>query len=297
MSKRLPTRRRLLLLGSSGALSLLGCGGGDGALPKVSAPPDVLAMERAMADRVNRDRAARGLPSFTYDVRLADVARFHADDMRKNKFFAHDSPTSGALDDRLARAPYVAAVARENLAEGPDVDRAEEGLLKSPGHHANIMATDVTHLGVGIVKGGLGDPQNFLFVQVFARPVEQEPADVARERILARINDARRKRGLPAASVHPVLGDLADALMPDLPDDIAPARLERIGKEAVGRLAKAKTDLSGVAVTGARILGSSEYDPPSAVVSSAAKGIGLAVAAAKDDKGGPALKVLLLVGQ
>jgi hypothetical protein len=274
---------------------VIGCSGND--LPKVAATPDVLAMEKALADRVNRDRAGKGLPPLGYDESLADVARYHANDMSKNKFFAHQSPTSGSLDDRLARAGYIAAVARENLAEATDVDKAEDGLLQSPGHYANIMSTDVTHIGVGIVAGGVGDGRNFLFVQVFARPVEKETPSEARAKLIGKIESARASKGLQAIAESSALSDLANDLLDDVPDDIDPGALERVGKKAVGQLAKLKTGFSGVTVGGARILGSSEYDPPGAALSPAAKGFGIAVGPAKDEKGHPALKVLLLVAQ
>ncbi len=287
------TRRTLLALAPA---VLVGCSGNDGALPKVSAPPDVLEMEKAMARRVNQDRAAQGLGPLGYDEALADVARYHANDMQKNKFFAHDSPTSGSLDDRLAKAGYIAAVGRENLAEANGVDTAEEGLLKSPGHRANILSKDVTHIGVGIVKGGLGDPNNFLFVQVFARPVEKESPSETRAKVLGKIATARSSRGLATIGESSVLNDIADDLIDDLPDDIAPSGLERLGKQAIGMLAK-KGGFSGVAVAGTRVLGSSEFEPPAAALAPGAKGLGVAVAPAKDEKGHPALKVLILVGQ
>jgi uncharacterized protein YkwD len=46
----------------------------------------------------------------------------------------------------------LVATGRENLAAASSVDTAEDGLLKSPGHFANLMATDITH--IGIVRAG-----------------------------------------------------------------------------------------------------------------------------------------------
>lgn len=286
--------RRLIL---SLPLATLGCSSASGDLPKIAAPADVLALEKEMAEAVNADRKKQGLPPLAYDERLADIARYHANDMQKNRFFAHESPTSGSLDDRLAKAGYLAAAGRENLAEALDVPRAEDGLMHSPGHRANILAGDITHVGVGIVRGGIGDPRNLLFVQVFARPVEKESPSEARAKLVGKIESARASKGLPAIGEDATLTELAEGLLSDLPDDIAPSALEGIGKTAVARLAKRKTTLSGVAVGGARVLASSEYEPPQAVLSPAAKSFGVAVAEARDDKGHPALKVLLLVGQ
>src|SRR5207253_9242370 len=102
---------------------------------------DVLAMEHAMFERLNHDRAAGGLPPLEYDPRLADVGRAHSADMSAHHFFAHESPTNGNLEDRLDAAGYLALKGRENLAEAGDVVGAQDGLMKSPGHHANIMSS------------------------------------------------------------------------------------------------------------------------------------------------------------
>ncbi len=155
------------------ATPILACGGVDPAgfgegVPKTEASPTVLVMERDMFERLNRDRAAGGLPPLAYDDDLAAIGRAHSDDMRGHHFFAHESPTTGTLENRLDRAGYVAVVGRENLAEANDVPTAQAGLMKSPGHHANIMSSDVTRIGIGIVKGGVLDPENYLFTQVFA---------------------------------------------------------------------------------------------------------------------------------
>src|SRR5262245_15608031 len=75
-------------------------------LPKVAVSSQVQQMEHAMFQRLNRDRAAHGLHALKYDERLADIGRYHSQDMRDHKFFDHDSPTTGALDNRLNRAGY-----------------------------------------------------------------------------------------------------------------------------------------------------------------------------------------------
>src|SRR5690606_3600973 len=120
-------------------------------------------------------------------------------DMRDHQFFEHESPNSGSLDDRLNASGYLFLNARENLSEAPDVERSQAGLMLSPPHHENIMAADVTHVGIGIVPGGVVDPRNLTVTQVFAKPGRQESVEEARTSILRSIQSARAKRGLPAA--------------------------------------------------------------------------------------------------
>ncbi|HTJ84685.1 MAG TPA: CAP domain-containing protein [Polyangiaceae bacterium] len=271
-------------------VSILGAGCSDGAPARVPASDEILALEHSMHEAVNRDRAAAGMPPLAYDERLADIARAHALDMHQHLFFAHESPTTGTLDDRLSRASYLAAVARENLAEAPDVPLAEDGLMKSPHHHENLMATDVTHIGIGIVTGGVKDPRNLVFVQVFGRPVERQTPEEAKATVIERIAKARAAKGLGAATIDSTLDKLAASHLSDLPDAVPDGALENIGKAVL----KEANRQGSILVTGARVISATEYDPPSAVLGPKVS-IGVAAGAAKDDKGHDAMKILVIV--
>lgn len=300
MSRLSPSRRETLAF----ALALVGggvasgCSGGGpkSRLPRVPATHEPL--ERAMADRVNADRGKKGLPPLAYEPALAEIARFHASDMRAHHFFAHESPESGSLDDRLAAASFNASTARENLAEAPDVDQAEEGLLASPGHYANIMAHDITHIGVGIVHGGVADPDNLLFVQVFASPLAaQSPAEAA-EDVTRKIAEARRLKGLGRLAPLGLLADIAQKHVEGLGDAIARNDLGDVAQAAVRDVEGAKDrDLSGVTVAGSLLLHTSMYEPPAAALDPGARSLGVAAAEGRDDKGRRAIVILILVGK
>lgn len=147
----------------------------------VPSDPEAERLERAMFERLNRDREQLGRPPLTWDDTLADIARSHSFDMQQRAFFAHDSPHTGSLDDRVRRAGYAFATVRENLALSTDIDTAQDNLLKSPGHFDNIMADDVVSLGIGIVRGPFEDFHEALYItQVFASPLEPlQPADAS----------------------------------------------------------------------------------------------------------------------
>jgi uncharacterized protein YkwD len=277
---------------SSPSTGIFGAG-----LATPSASSEIMAMERAMFARLNRDRANKGLPALAYDERLADIGRYHSTDMREKKFFAHESPTSGTLEDRLDRAGYLAANARENLAEGPNIEGAQDGLLKSPGHYANIMAPDITHVGIGIVQGGVVDGRNLSITQVFATPLEPVDPSAAGDIVLQTLNAKRRAAGVGPVVVQPLLQELAEAHIDELPDDIDPAAAERIGDEVVARIAKeTASGLSTVEVVGARILDPRDYQPPAGLMRPTIK-LGIAVVRGHDERGRPALKVLVLAGR
>ena len=54
--------------------------------------------------------------------------------------------------------------AGENLALAPTLQLAHDGLMKSPGHRANILSTNYRTVGIGIVDGG---PYGLMVTQDF----------------------------------------------------------------------------------------------------------------------------------
>ncbi|MFH1518351.1 MAG: CAP domain-containing protein [Pseudomonadota bacterium] len=141
-------------------LDILHCYVGLGGYPKppqavktVETPPDLRQAEQLMFEMINQSRLEARLSRLKYDERLAGVARAHSEDMLKNKFFAHVSPTHGDLGRRMKSAGIKAKTFTENLANNTDIAAAHLGLMDSPGHRKNILDRNVTHVGVGIVRG------------------------------------------------------------------------------------------------------------------------------------------------
>ncbi|MGC4070268.1 MAG: hypothetical protein QM784_37520 [Polyangiaceae bacterium] len=89
------------------------------------------------------------------------------------------------------------------------MDDAEDGLLKSPHHYENLMAEDITHVGIGIVKGGVVDPRNLTVTQVFSTPGKRESNAEATAAIVRNVTQARAASGVPALARLPELDRLA----------------------------------------------------------------------------------------
>lgn len=282
-------------------LGVAACGGardaptfGGADSPAVEATPEIASLERAMHARLNRDRAKQGLAPLAFDAKLASVGRAHSEDMRTHRFFAHESPQTGSLEDRLDRAGYLAGLARENLGEGPTVDGTQDALLKSPGHHANIMAKDVTVVGIGIVKGGVGAPENLLVTQVFATPIAPTDPAQAADAVARTIQQTRREAGLKPLPRNPKLDELARKHVNELADDLDPSSSAAIGTKVKGALTD--SGLRGIAVGAGLFLAPEMFEAKGAAMQAQARSIGIATAPARDERGRPAIKVLLIVG-
>lgn len=138
--------------------------------------------EAAFAEQVviltNEARAAEGLPPLTTDDTLTAVAQAYAQNMAANDFLDHDDPNSGqSVGDRVTSAGYVWQSVRENLAGGSDTpEEVVQGWLDSPEHRENLLAADITEIGVGVafepddVFPAANAPYHNYWVQVFAHP-------------------------------------------------------------------------------------------------------------------------------
>jgi uncharacterized protein YkwD len=261
-------------------------------LARVPASRAVSQQEADMIARLNRDRKARDLPPLRPDERLSDIARHHSADMRDHHFFEHESPHTGKVDNRLDAAGYPFVTVRENLSEAPDIETGEDGLLHSPPHYANITASDVTHIGIGIVEGGVVDPRNLTITQVFARPAEDEPPERAERRTLERINGERRQRGRAPVKRDPLLMQLAEKHLAELDAQGSSASVNAAGEAIV----KALAGQQGAVLISAQVVpGSEQVALPSSLLDAPRCALGLALRRTSVEHGRPALQLLLLV--
>jgi uncharacterized protein YkwD len=132
-------------------------------------------LERRIFKLTNEARQKNGLPSLDPDETLAATSRQHSDDMLKRDYFSHTSPDGKTLKDRYSDAPAKARTMGrigENIYGGSGQNYADtktmarvivDGWMTSPGHRANILTPQYTHLGVGVSVQGkeIRATQNF----------------------------------------------------------------------------------------------------------------------------------------
>lgn len=176
------------------------------------APPDEAEAVERLFGLVNASRHAAGLAPLAFHRGLAEVARAHDEDMRAHGFVGHTSPTTGAAPDRVARAGIRVNAVLENIGQGYSPEEVHEGLMQSPGHRANIMNPDATHVGIGVVARKDAASTLYLVTELFIRVAARIDVDDAPDTLLARIRDARAQRHIPALSDDDALADVcADA--------------------------------------------------------------------------------------
>jgi uncharacterized protein YkwD len=143
--------------------------------PRGKAHPFYLKeVERRIYQLTNEARRKSHLSPLDKDDTLVATARTHSNDMLTRDFFNHVNPDGKAPQDRIVPA-YSRTLARtgENIWGGHGYDYSDSKLLArvivdswmtSPGHRANLLNPNYTHLGVGVSVLGkeIRATQNFV---------------------------------------------------------------------------------------------------------------------------------------
>ncbi len=139
--------------------------------------PDTPAVESAIVEFTNAYRERNKLGDVKPNAALAAAARAYAAYLAKSGTFSHTADGREA-GDRVTSAGYDWCQVAENLAmhldsrgfEARDLaKKSVEGWINSQGHRENLLAADVTEIGVGVARAPGKDPK-FISVQLFARP-------------------------------------------------------------------------------------------------------------------------------
>lgn len=118
-----------------------------------------------MVDAVNAERSEAGLDPLTVSDQIMQAAQTRAEELPT--YFSHARPDGTDCFTALTEAGYSYTAARENIAAGQaDVASVMESWMNSSGHRENILATDVTEIGVGAVDTTGAQYENY-WVQMF----------------------------------------------------------------------------------------------------------------------------------
>lgn len=127
--------------------------------------PGLESDEALLFRLINEERAKNGLPAYQLDQRLTRLARLKSEDIAKNHYFSHVSPTYGSPYEMLDDAGIDYIRAGENLGQAGNVYVVHYRLMNSSGHKRNILHQYFTHVGIGVVRNGSGVTVTELFIQ------------------------------------------------------------------------------------------------------------------------------------
>lgn len=128
----------------------------------------------AIISLTNNERASFGLQTLSENSALNNAAVLKAKDMFQKNYWAHYGPDGTSPWYFFGLVGYQYAAAGENLAR--DFATSEgvvNAWMNSPGHRANILNSNFTEIGVGVVNGNLQGEDTTLVVQLFGKPLRK----------------------------------------------------------------------------------------------------------------------------
>lgn len=139
--------------------------------------PETPVVEAAIVELTNVYRDRQKLGALSPNAELRAAARAYAAYLAEHGTFSHTADGRQA-GDRVTASGYTWCQVAENLALHVDsrgfepralAEKSVEGWINSPTHRANLVAPNMTDIGVGVAKAPGRDPK-FISVQLFGRP-------------------------------------------------------------------------------------------------------------------------------
>ena len=119
------------------------------------------AVEQAIYNKVNEERAKAGVPALTYNNTMQKYARIKSKDMGDNNYFSHEDLNGNLITTQMKNDGVSYKAWGENIAYiGGNVSAdalAQQFMtnwMNSSGHRANILSTNFSSIGVGVYKIG-----------------------------------------------------------------------------------------------------------------------------------------------
>lgn len=119
------------------------------------------AVEIAIYNKVNEERAKAGVPALTYNTVMQKYARIKSQDMGDNNYFSHEDLNGNLITTQMkndgvsynAWGENIAYIAG-NVSADALAEQFMTNWMNSSGHRANILSTNFSSIGVGVYKIG-----------------------------------------------------------------------------------------------------------------------------------------------
>ena len=145
-------------------------------------PADIAQAEKRILDLTNAERQKNGLAALILDACASKVARRHSENMARRNQMDHNLDGKGPAE-RMRDGGLGFSAVYENIHNwneysnnqpvwntGAYGDHAMDFWRTSPTHRANLLNSSVTHIGIGVAKGQVGNQGLLTGTQNFFRP-------------------------------------------------------------------------------------------------------------------------------
>ncbi|MDK2918554.1 MAG: hypothetical protein PWQ37_1287 [Candidatus Petromonas sp.] len=123
---------------------------------KMNTKPTDSSSVYKMLTLINDERTKSGLKPLTLNDKLTSVAQLKAEDMAKNNYLSHTSPTYGSIYTMIRNAGISFYNVGENIATAYSIENAHRNFMNSYIHRNAILAPHFAEVGIGIAKTSTG---------------------------------------------------------------------------------------------------------------------------------------------
>ncbi len=147
-------------------------------LPVISNQNEASLSVQGIILGTNAERQKQGLPYLNVNKKLTESAESKLQDMFKNQYFEHMSPSGDSVSDVVRKTGYDYIVVGENLALGvfSGDSQVVAAWMASPGHRKNILDSRYQEIGIAIGQGTYQGRKQWLIVQHFGKPLSSCPS-------------------------------------------------------------------------------------------------------------------------
>ncbi len=122
--------------------------------------------EKEFLNLINTNRKNNGLSELKIDNEIQNIARLKAQDLERNDYFSHTSPSYGNVNDMMNSFNVKFTKVQENIAGNQNLSGAVEAWMNSDSHKSNILNSDFNYTGVAISESST---YGKIFVEVFVQ--------------------------------------------------------------------------------------------------------------------------------
>lgn len=123
--------------------------------PSTNTPPtssNATSNATIVINLINTERKKNNLPLLNVSNALNNVAQTKSNDMVKNDYFSHTSPSYGSPFKMMQGFGISYTSAGENIAGNPSLNDAVASWMSSSDHKKNILSSNYNYIGVGVTK-------------------------------------------------------------------------------------------------------------------------------------------------
>lgn len=139
--------------------------------------PQTVLTQEGIIKATNIQREKYGLEPLKESLKLDASSAIKVEDMFKNQYFDHYSPSGQGVGDLAKIVNYDFILIGENLAMGnfKDDENLVNAWMESPGHRENILNQKYQEIGVAVKKGIFEGKETWIAVQHFGLPLSACP--------------------------------------------------------------------------------------------------------------------------